>query len=150
MKGQRNREETLRYGGRRGCFLQQARTTPLRLTKSECSLLHVLEGALAVSEYSDKVDTVSQHKSIRIEIQLGDAFAIISGLVVTSECKLGQALVEGKRVTDNAQLFEEIFEVGRRYAIAEPSKLRHTHTMSHVALAGLYRQVQDHTSQQDA
>ncbi len=106
-------------------FAKRARTIPLRLKEEERSLLRVLEGAMAVSEYSDKVDIFSHRsKLVRIEQQLGDVFAIISGLYISAKGKQGQNAIEGKRVSENPDLFRSIFEVGRRYKVMNPDRMR--------------------------
>ena len=89
-------------------------------------MLRVLEGSLTVSEYTDKVDIFSYraNKLARIQEQLGSIFAIISGMLVAAKGKKGQDLVEGRAVSENPELFASIFEVGRRYKIMNPDKLR--------------------------
>lgn len=88
--------------------------------------MRVLEGALQVSDYTDKVDIFAYRASklARIQEHLGSMFAIISGLLVVSKGKKGQALVEDKQVSENPELFASIFEVGRRYKITNPDQLR--------------------------
>ena len=78
-----------------GTYQARASTTPLRLSPAERNSLRVLEGALTVSEYTDKVDIFSyrSNKLDRIEQQLGDVFAVLSGMIVaakglTSACVL--------------------------------------------------------------
>lgn len=107
-------------------FAKRARTIPLRLTDEERGMLRVLEGSLTVSEYTDKVDVFSYraNKLARIQEQLGSVFAIISGMLVAAKGKKGQDLVEGRAVSENPELFASIFEVGRRYKIMNPDKLR--------------------------
>jgi hypothetical protein len=96
------------------------------LTEEERSLLRVLEGALRVSEYTDKVDIFSyrSNKFARVVQQLGDVFAIISGMLVAANGKRGQDLIQDRQVSENPELFASIFEVGRRYKIMNPDKMR--------------------------
>lgn len=110
-------------------FAERAAVTPLRLTPLERSKLRVLEGALAVSEYTDKVDVVSfrQDKGARIQQQLGDMLAVMSGLTVSSLPKQGHAIVQGRSFSDNAAFFAEVFEIGRRFKIMNPDEMRATH-----------------------
>jgi hypothetical protein len=39
----------------------------------------------------------------------------------------GEMLIGGKTLNDNVPLFTEIFEVGRRYKVMNPSKMRDTY-----------------------
>lgn len=102
---------------------------PLRLTDEERSLLRVLEGALTVSEYTDKVDVFGyrSNKLARIEQQLGDVFAILSGMLVAAKGKQGQQLIQDRAIHENPDLFCAIFEVGRRYKVMNPDKMRSTY-----------------------
>lgn len=92
-------------------------------------MLRVLEGALIVSEYTDKVDIFSYraNKLGRIQQQLVDMFAILSGMLVAAEGKRGQDLVKDQSVGDNMELFAAIFEVGRRFKVMNPDKMRSTY-----------------------
>ena len=109
-----------------GFYAARARTIPLRLSEEERSILRVLEGALTVSEYTDKVDVFSyrSNKVARIQQQLGDVFAILSGMLVAAKGKRGQDLIQDRAVSDNPELFSSIFEVGRRYKVMNPDKMR--------------------------
>ena len=92
-------------------------------------MLRVLEGALAVSEYTDKVDVFSyrSNKLGRIQQQLGDMFAVLSGMLVAAKGKKGQDLIQNRQVSENPELFASIFEVGRRYKVMNPDKMRSSH-----------------------
>jgi len=107
----------------------RAACIPLRLCEDERSLLRVLEGALAVSEYTDKVDIFSYRsdKAARVQEQLGNVLAIISGMVVAALGKRGQQLVQDRGISENPDLFCAIFEVGRRYKVMNPDKMRSTY-----------------------
>lgn len=91
----------------RSAFTERARYIPLRLSMDERRLLRLLEAALSVSEYTDKVDIASwRSKSARIHAQIKDICAILSGLVVAQNYKRGQQLIVDRNFQDNAQFFE--------------------------------------------
>lgn len=104
---------------------RQVKYIPLRLTPEERHLLHLLEAALSVSQYTDKVDIVSHtSKSKRIVSQLKEMCSVLAGLVVASNLKTGQKLIEDKNFEDNAEWYKSIFEIGRRYKIMNPERMR--------------------------
>ncbi|PNW82263.1 hypothetical protein CHLRE_06g278154v5 [Chlamydomonas reinhardtii] len=106
-------------------FAERARYIPLRLTHDERKLLRLLESALNVSEYTDKVDILSwRSKNQRIHAQIKDLCAILSGLMVAADYKKGQELIRDRNFADNAEFFQDIFELGRRYKILNPDKMR--------------------------
>ena len=109
-------------------FSNRARYIPLRLTLEERKFLRLLEATLNVSEYTDKIDIVSnKDKMTRIKEQLRDLCSILSGLVVSSDYKLGQKLIKDKEFSDNAAFFGNVFELGRRHKIRNPEKMRNTY-----------------------
>lgn len=98
---------------------------PMRLTHEERRLLRLLEAALNVSEYTDKIDIISyKSKSKRILAELKEICSILAGLVVAQDFKIGQKFVEDKNFSDNAEWYKNIFEIGRRYKVMNPEKLR--------------------------
>ncbi|KAL3232450.1 hypothetical protein RNJ44_04366 [Nakaseomyces bracarensis] len=100
---------------------------PMRLTYEERHLLRLLEAALQVSEYTDRVDILSnKSKAKRIVEQLKEICSVLSGLVIASNMKLGQKLLEMKNFSDNAKWFQDVFEIGRRYKIMNPERMRDT------------------------
>ncbi|KAJ8097455.1 hypothetical protein POJ06DRAFT_32116 [Lipomyces tetrasporus] len=106
-------------------LLQRTKYIPLRLTQGERKLLRLLEAALNVSEYTDKVDVLAySSKAKRIIGQLQEICSILAGLVVATDMKLGQEMFEDKDFARNAKWFKKIFEIGRRYKIMNPQKMR--------------------------
>ena len=105
----------------------RASVIPMRLTDEERSLLHVLEGALQISEYTDKVDVINWrlNKSDMIRRQLEDLFAVLSGLMVAANSgRAGRELVHDREFRDNAAFFQRIFEIGRRFKCMNPDRMR--------------------------
>lgn len=110
---------------------------PMRLTMEERKLLRLLEAALNVSDYTDKVDVSSfKSKSKRIVAQLREMCSILAGLVVATDMDLGKSMFF-KKVEDggeeeeeeedfsvNAEWYKTVFEIGRRYKILNPEKMR--------------------------
>jgi len=100
---------------------------PMRLTVEERSLLRVLENALEVSEYTDNVDIFAGYrkkKSDRMIENLVDMMNITLGLLVASDLVAGEREMRGKQLADNIPFFRDLFEIGRRYKIMNPGKLR--------------------------
>ena len=68
---------------------------PVMLQMPERRLLRLVEAALSVSEYTDKVDVLSWNsKTGRIHAQIKDICAILCGLVVAQDYKKGQKLMQ--------------------------------------------------------
>ncbi|GIM01993.1 hypothetical protein Vretimale_6695 [Volvox reticuliferus] len=106
-------------------FAERARYIPLRLSHDERKLLRLLESALNVSEYTDKVDILTwRNKNQRVNAQIRDLCAILSGLMVATNYKKGQDLIRDRSFADNEEFFQDIFELGRRYKILNPDKMR--------------------------
>lgn len=105
---------------------EQAKYIPLRLTNEERKLLKLLEAALNVSEYTDKVDILSYTaKSKRIVGQLKEMCAILAGLIVASDMNKGKSMFDGSRdYSASEEWFQKVFEIGRRYKIMNPEKMQ--------------------------
>jgi hypothetical protein len=106
-------------------FTERSRWIPLRLTLDERKLLRLLQAALNVSDYTDKVDILYYgNKAKRMAAQIREMCAILSGLVIANDYSKGQQLLKDKNYGDNAPFFQNIFEIGRRYKIMNPEKMR--------------------------
>ncbi|KAJ3037754.1 hypothetical protein HDV00_001339 [Rhizophlyctis rosea] len=109
-------------------FLERAKYIPLRLSIPERKYLRLLEAALNVSEYTDKIDILSyQSKSKRIVLQIRELCSILSGLVLAADYKVGQDLFQDRDFEHNQEFFQQIFELGRRHKIMNPEKMRGTY-----------------------
>ncbi|KAJ2784677.1 hypothetical protein H4R18_000968 [Coemansia javaensis] len=104
---------------------ERAKYIPLRLTLKERKYLRLLEAALSVSEYTDKVDVLMYgNKPKRMVAQIKELCAILSGLVLASDYKAGQALFADRQFEDNEEFYQKLFEIGRRHKIMNPDKMR--------------------------
>ncbi|KAI8812789.1 hypothetical protein BJ742DRAFT_791834 [Cladochytrium replicatum] len=109
-------------------FLERSKYIPMRLDVKERKYLRLLEAALQVSEYTDKIDIISyQNKNKRIVMQIKELCSVLSGLVLAADYKVGQELFETKSFADNEVFFQAIFEFGRRYKIMNPDRMRSTY-----------------------
>ena len=76
-------------------YVHRAKFIPLRLTLIERKYLRLLEAALTVSEYTDKVDILlpyGKSKVKRIVAQIKEICAVLSGLMLAADYKTGQEL----------------------------------------------------------
>jgi hypothetical protein len=110
-------------------YVERAKYIPLRLTLGERKYLRLLEAALSVSEYTDKIDILGLglSKAKRIVNQIRELCAIISGLLLSADYAEGQKLFADKDFESNAHFFGRIFELGRRHKIMNPDKMRTTY-----------------------
>ena len=122
-------------------LLERIKYIPLRLNDLERKLLRLIEGALEISEYTDKVDVSnnnygfgfmfyssavapSRNKEDTIRRELDEIFSLIMGLFTSDNFKAGSKLIEEKKFEDNEEFFQKVFEIGRRFKIMNPDKLR--------------------------
>ncbi|CCM00435.1 uncharacterized protein FIBRA_02467 [Fibroporia radiculosa] len=110
-------------------FVNRSKYIPLRLTLGERKFLRLLEAALNVSEYTDKIDTIGfgLSKAKRIVHQIRELCAIMSGLVLSADYKQGQELFADRDFQANEEFYQQIFELGRRHKIMNPDKMRSTY-----------------------
>ncbi|TDH70985.1 hypothetical protein CCR75_001138 [Bremia lactucae] len=109
-------------------LLKDASYIPLRLNEHERALFNLLDAALNVSEYTDKVDVLSNRSPLKRVIQeLNEAFSVLSGLMVANDFRQGRRLVQGKDFNENHEFFCQVFEIGRRYKIMNPERMRNNY-----------------------
>ncbi|KAL7282659.1 hypothetical protein ACG7TL_004132 [Trametes sanguinea] len=110
-------------------FVERSKYIPLRLTLQERKYLRLLEAALNVSEYTDKIDTIGfgLSKAKRIVHQIRELCAILSGLMLSADYKQGQELFQDRDFKSNEKFYQDIFELGRRHKIMNPDKMRSTY-----------------------
>uniref|UniRef100_K3WGZ4 B box-type domain-containing protein n=1 Tax=Globisporangium ultimum (strain ATCC 200006 / CBS 805.95 / DAOM BR144) TaxID=431595 RepID=K3WGZ4_GLOUD len=108
-----------------GSMLERAKYIPVRLTYEERKLLRTLEAALCVSNYTDKLDTPAYlPQAKRVRMQLQDICGFLTGIAVASDYRAGQAVLDEKNFSEHSEFYQEIFELGRRYKIMNPEKMR--------------------------
>ena len=110
-------------------FVERTKYIPLRLALGERKYLRLLDAALQVSEYTDKIDTLGfgLSKAKRIVHQIRELCAILSGLVLAADYKQGQELFTDRDFASNSDFYQKVFELGRRHKIMNPDKMRTTY-----------------------
>jgi hypothetical protein len=92
-------------------YVHRAKFIPLRLTLLERKYLRLLEAALTVSEYTDKVDILlpyGKSKAKRIVAQIKEICAVLSGLMLAADYKTGQELFGTSSCPSEIPLFVTI------------------------------------------
>ncbi|KAL7067807.1 hypothetical protein ACR3K2_17160 [Cryptosporidium serpentis] len=105
-------------------IINTAKYVPLRINVKERQMLRLIEGALEVSEYTDRVDVICENKSRRIVNEVRQVCAILSGLAVSFDYENGQKLVHDRNFKDNEIFFQNMFEIARRYKMLNPERMR--------------------------
>ncbi|EGZ24752.1 hypothetical protein PHYSODRAFT_539764 [Phytophthora sojae] len=109
-------------------LMKDAAFIPLRLDEEERALFNLLDAALNVSEYTDKVDVLSYRSPVkRVIHELNETFGVLSGLMIANDFRQGRRLVQDKQFKDNEDFFRQVFEIGRRYKIMNPERMRNNY-----------------------
>ncbi|ETV84528.1 hypothetical protein, variant [Aphanomyces astaci] len=127
-------------------ILRRAKVMPMRLSDSERVLFNLLDAGLNVSEYTDKVDILSYQSPVkRILNELTDLFNIMSGMLVASDFRNGKKRIAGQKYHDNADFFKAVFEIGRRYKIMNPERMRNNYgKMIYLLQDASMQEIEDH------
>lgn len=117
-------------------ILEYARWIPLRITQEERTLLNMLEGLLEVSQYTDHVDVSFDYYGWRtsggdkktniINKELHEVLDLICGLSIVGDYKHNAHILH-KTIQENESFYQRVFEIGRRFKILNPSKMRTTY-----------------------
>ncbi|CXJ17851.1 conserved protein, unknown function [Plasmodium berghei] len=106
-------------------YIKLCKYIPLRLTYDERLYLRLLESTLEVSEYTDKIDIYhSGNKSRKIVREIKTLCSILSGLIIANNYENGQKLIRDRDFLKNSSFFSFVFEIGRRYKILNPDRMR--------------------------
>lgn len=104
---------------------ERAKSVPVRLQFEERKLLRLLEAALDVSEYTDRVDRAAfATPARRLYTQVLEVCGLLSGLLVAVDYRGGQQLCKERCFKPHAEFFQEVLEIGRRHKIMNPEKMR--------------------------
>jgi hypothetical protein len=87
-------------------FDERAKYIPLRLTLRERKYLRLLDAAMQISEYTDKIDNLGFRlsKAKRIVHQIRELCAILSGLVLPVDYEQGHELFTDRDFASNSDL----------------------------------------------
>lgn len=117
-------------------LLDRSKSIPMRLSPKERILLDNVEGALDISEYTDKVDVSSNNyfarnawdKEETIVSEQEDLCKQLAGLAISNDFQsMGAKMLRDRKLEDNEDYFQRAMEVGRRYKIMNPDKMRCTY-----------------------
>ncbi|CAD7946561.1 unnamed protein product [Amoebophrya sp. A120] len=138
-------------------LVKTTKHAPLRMTEAERQVWKILEAALQVSEYTDKIDVLAirGNKTDTIVEEILELCNGIAGMIVANsydravkqfrllenddEMANGNTRVNGRGIgarkqrqhnhghDQNEKLFQRVFELGRRAKILNPSQMRSTY-----------------------
>ena len=105
---------------------ERARFIPLRITQAERKLLRLLEATLHVSKYSDKVDQVRLiGKPHRLQEQLKGIASLLNGILIATQPSNKDDFSDVLNTfSQHEDILQAVFEIGRRYKIMNPDKMR--------------------------
>jgi len=107
-------------------FLEKARFVPMRLTYEERKYLRLVESAMLVSTYTDRVDflTLPGQEQRKLMILMKQMCSVLSGLLIAHDYSAGQELLKERDFQGYKNFFQTVFEIARRYKILNPERMR--------------------------
>lgn len=117
------------------------KSIPLRLTDEERRWLDILNGALEVSEYTNNVATqpargygygygyssYGYSRESRIAREIKEMKRTLAGLFVCHDFRKGSKLIAREDKEELTDYYRTLFEIGRRFKIVNPEKMRTTY-----------------------
>lgn len=109
---------------------------PLRLTERERVILGTVEGALDHSEYTANIDvsrsmsyvSESFDKESRITKEVNEVSRVLIALSVANDFRnKGGHEMLSRTIRENGEFLRSCLEIGRRYKIMNPDKMRDTY-----------------------
>jgi hypothetical protein len=113
-------------------YIEMAKFVPLRLEYDERRYLRLLESVVDSAEYTDRVDSipVSQQTSHRsIALVLKNICSLLSGLVIAHDASDStvKSVLTNRDFTKFKTFYRKVFEIGRRYKILNPERMRESY-----------------------
>ncbi|CAK0883839.1 unnamed protein product, partial [Prorocentrum cordatum] len=108
-------------------FYERAKFVPMRLTYDERKYLRLIDATMHVSHYTDHMDNATSVKISaprKLALQMKQLCAILSGMQVAHSYEQGQQLMQSREFSGKAAFFQTGLEIGRRYKILNPERMR--------------------------
>lgn len=105
-------------------FTDKAKFVPMRLTYNERKFLRLVDSAMHVSTYTDRVDNLGMQPNKKLAVLMKQMCAVLSGLLIAHDYDAGQELLESREFHQHRQFFQSVFEIARRYKILNPERMR--------------------------
>ena len=102
------------------CFaFLQARHIPLRLTYEERKTLRLVRAVLRCSTYTTVIDGKAYSSGTKRTLQQMKAIrAVLTGILSAFDYEAGARVADHRSdLSDHAKLFQDVFEIARRYKI---------------------------------
>jgi hypothetical protein len=108
-------------------FYERAKFVPMRLTYDERKYLRLIDSTVHVSRYTDHMDGMSGPRvnpARKMALQMKQLCAILTGMQVAHSYEQGQNLMQNRDYNSRSQFFQTVLEIGRRYKILNPERMR--------------------------
>lgn len=108
-------------------FYERAKFVPMRLTYEERKYLRLVDATMHVSHYTDHMDSAGNanlNPARKLALQMKQLCAILTGMQVSHNYETGQKLLQSREFTGRSAFFQTVLEIGRRYKILNPERMR--------------------------
>jgi len=108
-------------------FYERAKFVPMRLTYEERKYLRLIDATMHVSSYTDHMDAASNanvNPARKLALQMKQLCAVLTGMQVSHNYEMGQQLMQSREFTGRSAFFQTVLEIGRRYKILNPERMR--------------------------
>lgn len=124
---QQEKQQAPQQQKKRKTYLERAKYIPLRLSYAERKHLRLVEAAIKVAGYVNRVDATqaAAKPARRRQLQLQGVAGVLTGLVTAMDPDKGARVAEAQEYGRDGQKFlRRCFEIARRYKILNPERMR--------------------------